>query len=211
MRKLSILGLICLLVFAYCKSPADPKIEEALSPIIESFSAAPKSIVRGEASQLSWTVLQAKSIEIDQGIGRVLKSGTKWVWPEETTTFTLTATNETGQTQKSCTVEVTLGHATVVMKSKPTYGMNSLEVFIVGSSVKNIGNIPALNVKVSIELWGCYGNLLASGECMVGGEGFILEPQAWAGWEIRFYENGPLLLREMDSTSQILWKITWDE
>ena len=134
------------------------------------------------------------------------------LWPKETTTYVLTATNDNGRTQKSCTIEVTPGFAEVVMVYGPTgdvYG-NSY-IYTVSGGVKNIGSISALNVKVSVELYGSPGDLLASGDCLVGSDGFKLESQKSAGWSIDFDDTYSILHRQMGLGSEIRCEITWDE
>jgi len=61
--------------------------------IINSFSANPSTITEGESSTLSWSVTDATSVTIDNGIGSVALIGTTAVNPTTNTTYTLTATN----------------------------------------------------------------------------------------------------------------------
>ena len=64
-------------------------------PVIETFRAEPMVIGPKEATNLSWSVVGAEQVEIDQGIGVVQSSGSWRVSPERTTVYTLTATNGT--------------------------------------------------------------------------------------------------------------------
>ncbi len=64
-------------------------------PVIEFFDAEPIVIGLGNASNLSWSVIGASEVEIDQGIGQVELKGSKGVSPQQTTTYTLTAVNGT--------------------------------------------------------------------------------------------------------------------
>jgi len=75
-------------------------------PIINSFSADPSTITVGESSTLSWSVTDATSVTIDNGIGTVALSGTTAVSPTTTTTYTLTATNTAGSVTATTTVMV---------------------------------------------------------------------------------------------------------
>lgn len=95
------------------KLPTSPDIPEAILPSIEYFTANPESINRGESSTLSWSVSNATTITIDQGVGTVSAKATTEVSPEETTTYTLTATNSDGQKSQSCTVEIILNPPTI--------------------------------------------------------------------------------------------------
>jgi hypothetical protein len=64
-------------------------------PVIESFEAKPVALTLGEASNLSWSVVGATFVEIDQGIGRVSLKGDLKISPLKTTTYSLTAINGT--------------------------------------------------------------------------------------------------------------------
>lgn len=110
MRKIIILLSIFLLFLSIpgCKKklPTSPDIPTTILPTIEYFKADPTEIVYGSSSMLSWSVKNATKVEIDQGIGVVSASGTSEVSPEETITYTLTATNNDGQKTKSCEIKV---------------------------------------------------------------------------------------------------------
>ena len=76
-------------------------------PVVNSFSATPSPILEGETSTLSWDVTGATTVEIDNGVGQVdTASGTVQVSPAATTTYTLTAANEAGETIASATLTV---------------------------------------------------------------------------------------------------------
>jgi len=75
-------------------------------PIINSFSAAPSTITVGESTILSWSVTDATSVTIDQGIGSKPLTGSIVVYPTVTTIYTLTATNSVGSATASVTVTV---------------------------------------------------------------------------------------------------------
>jgi hypothetical protein len=76
------------------------------APSIGSFAASPSSITAGQSSTLSWSVSNATSVTIDQGIGGVTGTS-KVVTPATTTTYTLTAGNASGTVAASATVTVT--------------------------------------------------------------------------------------------------------
>ncbi|HMQ47405.1 MAG TPA: phospholipase D-like domain-containing protein [Saprospiraceae bacterium] len=75
-------------------------------PKILSFAASEKAIVRGISLKLSWSVENAKRIEIDNGVGQVEANGEKQVSPVCDTFFTLTAYGETQNATKSVKVVV---------------------------------------------------------------------------------------------------------
>ena len=58
---------------------------------INSFTGEPRSIERGQAATLRWSVGNSTDISIDQGLGGVAANGSRQVFPSQTTTYTLTA------------------------------------------------------------------------------------------------------------------------
>ena len=87
-------------------APPPPPPPPPPAPTVTSFSASPASIAQGQSSTLSWTVSNAASVTIDQGIGTVTASGSTVVSPAATTTYTLTATNASGSSTVKTTVTV---------------------------------------------------------------------------------------------------------
>lgn len=65
-------------------------------PSIGSFNADPDTIGKGESSYLTWSVSSASKVSIEPGIGTVGLKGSQRVFPDKTTTYTLTATNDFG-------------------------------------------------------------------------------------------------------------------
>jgi peptidoglycan-associated lipoprotein len=96
--------------------PAMPKAEmtppppppPAQKPVISSFTAEPSTIERGASSMLRWSVSNATDITISQGIGKIDASGSRSVYPSNTTTYTLTAKGPGGMAESSATVNVTV-------------------------------------------------------------------------------------------------------
>jgi len=80
--------------------------EEEILPVINSFEASPSAISAGEGSTLSWSVLDATSVTIEPGIGSVALTGTRAVYPTETTIYFLTATTEAGSVDANVEVIV---------------------------------------------------------------------------------------------------------
>jgi hypothetical protein len=80
---------------------------ESLSDIL-LFKAKPDSIYTGQKSTLSWSVDNSSSVEIDNGVGNNLQlKGKIDVSPQQTTTYTITATDNRGIV-KTQTVTVTV-------------------------------------------------------------------------------------------------------
>jgi uncharacterized protein YkwD/chitodextrinase len=76
-------------------------------PTIASFTATPSSVAAGQSTSLSWSVSGASSVAIDNGVGDVSTVTSKTVFPSQTTTYTLTATNSAGSSVSRVTVTVT--------------------------------------------------------------------------------------------------------
>ncbi|MDX2153978.1 MAG: OmpA family protein [Bryobacteraceae bacterium] len=75
---------------------------------ISSFTAIPPTVVAGQCSTLAWATSNAQTVEIS-GVGAVSLNGARQVCPEQTTTYTLTAGNEFGQTTATQTITVVQG------------------------------------------------------------------------------------------------------
>ncbi len=93
--------------------PPPPAAQEAPPPPpppsavrINSFTAEPSSIERGQSATLRWTVANATDISIDQSLGTVAANGSRQVFPANSTTYTLTARGASGTDTRSVTVEV---------------------------------------------------------------------------------------------------------
>jgi len=111
MIKKSVLFFLCLSLFLSipgCKKklPTTPDIPTVVLPTITYFIASPTSIKLDDFSTLSWSTTNATNITIDHGVGTVSAIGTVEVSPEDTTTYTLTATNSDGSKTSSCTVGI---------------------------------------------------------------------------------------------------------
>lgn len=86
----------------------------SIPPIVASFTASKSTIDPGESITLSWSVLGATSLSIDNGVGAQPLSGSLTVFPARTTTYTLTATGASGSTTAALTVTVVGGGPNVV-------------------------------------------------------------------------------------------------
>lgn len=73
-------------------------------PVIESFDANPSVIRAGEATNLSWSVVGASRVFMNQGIGQVDLKGNVLATPSESTTYELVAVN--GSRNRSMQVRV---------------------------------------------------------------------------------------------------------
>jgi hypothetical protein len=76
------------------------------APAISSFTAQPSSTAPNQPVTLAWTVSGANSISIDQGVGDVTGRSNVTLYPAQTTTFVLSASNSAGSTTANATVTI---------------------------------------------------------------------------------------------------------
>jgi hypothetical protein len=100
-----------------------------------TFSATPINITTGNSSTLSWNSTNASSASIDQGIGGVSTTGTRLVTPTTTTTYSLTASNISGVSTSTTTVNV--------------FPLPTINNFTVSPSTVNQGNSATLSWNIS--------------------------------------------------------------
>lgn len=74
---------------------------------IESFTVKPDSVRPGEPVTLIWATENPNAVTVDQGIGKVTARGSRQVFPNATTTYTLTVTGP-NNTILTSTVKVTV-------------------------------------------------------------------------------------------------------
>lgn len=114
-----LLSLMLLLFASACKKkvppppppPPAPVTQPAPPPaaktVINSFTAEPSRIEKGQSATLRWSISNATDMQLDQGLGPVLQSqGSRSVFPSSTTTYTLIANGAGGSDTKTVTVEV---------------------------------------------------------------------------------------------------------
>ena len=121
-RKIILLALgFCFLLFAVaCKKkvaslpppPPPPTTKETPppppKPVISVFTATPSSIERGQSSTLKWSVNNATNVTIEPSVGSVQPGGSRQVFPNRNTTFTLTAKGPGGTAEDTTSVSVTV-------------------------------------------------------------------------------------------------------
>jgi hypothetical protein len=117
-------------------------------PIINSFLANPTTITEGESSTLSWSVTDATSVTIDNGIGSVALTGTTAVNPTTSTTYTLTATNSAGSVTGSVTVTVGAAYGSIDINSTPV----GAKVYLDGVDTGQVTPIILTNIEAGIHI-----------------------------------------------------------
>src|SRR4030042_3793599 len=113
------------------------------APVISSFDADPSTIAAGESSTLSWSVVGATTVSIDQGIGNVALAGRRAVVPSATTVYTLTATNAAG-VSATATAQVIVSGA-----PSPPAGLPVVNSFTASPSSITAGSSATLSWNVS--------------------------------------------------------------
>lgn len=91
----------------------------AAKPMV-SISASPTTIIVGSSSTLTWTTTNATSASINNGIGEVSLNGSISVFPNMTTTYTITVRNSSGSAKSSAKVTVKSAPPTVLFSATPT-------------------------------------------------------------------------------------------
>jgi len=88
-------------------APVTVIVSAGAVPQVVTFVANPPTIDSGQSSKLCWQITNATSITITPGVGSNLNANDcADVRPTQTTTYTLTATNGSGQIQANVTVNV---------------------------------------------------------------------------------------------------------
>jgi peptidoglycan-associated lipoprotein len=113
----TLLALMSLMLMPACKKkapppPPPPATTPTVTPTvakaeIDTFTAEPSTIEKGQSSTLSWSISNATDMSIDHGVGAVQSKGSHQVFPTATTTYTLTANGPGGSDTRSVTVSVT--------------------------------------------------------------------------------------------------------
>lgn len=126
-KQVAIIGLLVVLIivgFSGCINVP----EELTQMSIISFDVEPGIINQGESANLSWVVISASAVTIDNGIGAVALTGHRIIQPTQTTIYTITASNAT--TTRTATV-------TVTVKNESSQPEETLLTINVGSQLYN--------------------------------------------------------------------------
>ena len=141
----------------------------SIPPIVASFTASKSTIDPGESTTLSWSVLGATSLSIDNGVGAQPLSGSVTVSPARTTTYTLTATGASGSTTAALTVTVVSGGPNVVLGTLPQ-GMLQLAGVGGGTDTFTLVNTGTVAANVSITPSGTFFSVDKSSVTLAPGQ-----------------------------------------
>lgn len=87
-------------------APSADKTDPAVTAPVLSLRVEPARIRRGESALLTWNAENSDRVTIEPVIGAVEPSGRITFFPEETTTYAVTATGSGGSVSETVTVEV---------------------------------------------------------------------------------------------------------
>lgn len=112
-------------------------------PAINRFTITPGSITSGQSASVAWDVTNADTVTIDQGVGVVGNTGSLIVSPTQTTTYTLTATNGSGQATRtaSLTVDAPPNQIAILNFSSSPTSINAGQSSVLSWNVENAENI----------------------------------------------------------------------
>jgi hypothetical protein len=122
-KSLSILFAVMLLAVVF--SGCNEEQETSMPLSIAYLNVEPRWIYIGETANLSWSVIGANSVNIDNEIGDVSLDGSQIISPDETMTFTLTASNETKNLTKTIKIYVKIKHPTSDIPSQENVELTS--------------------------------------------------------------------------------------
>ena len=110
-------GAACLIAAGCAKKVAvkpatpPPAVQQAKTsppekPVISLFAVSPGTVDRGAETTLRWAVEHANNVQITPALGAVQESGSRGVFPNSDTVYTLTATGPGGTASASAGVSI---------------------------------------------------------------------------------------------------------
>lgn len=141
-------------------------------PVTINFEVNPATLSAGGYSTLTWNVVGATSVSMDQGIGQVPLTGSKLVNPQVTTTYTLTASNVGGTSSRSVTLvvnppivaSITVSPSTILPGQSATLQWNVTGATLV-SIDPGIGDVQASGSRTVYPTVTTTYTLIATSEC----------------------------------------------
>lgn len=141
-------------------------------PVTINFEVNPATVSAGGYSTLTWNVIGATSVSIDQGIGQIPLTGSKLVNPQVTTNYTMTASNIGGTSSRSVTLvvnppvvaSITASPSTMLPGQSATLQWNVTGATLI-SIEPGIGDVPASGSKTVYPTITTTYTLIASSEC----------------------------------------------
>jgi peptidoglycan-associated lipoprotein len=101
-----------------------------------TLTAEPSTVDKGQSVTLSWSSQNATDLDLEPGVGKVQASGSSSVTPQDSTTYTLTATGPGGTQSATARVTVTIPPPPeapppppVVVTDEAAFGQNTKDAF----------------------------------------------------------------------------------
>lgn len=111
--------ILVTLAFPGCTLIIPQATTSNLPPQIKSFTINPTSIESGQSAILFWEVSNAGSVKIEPNLQAPELSGSHWVNPDQTTDYTIIASNEFGTSKSMLTLSV-IEPAPAALSEPPT-------------------------------------------------------------------------------------------
>ena len=92
-KHLMVIGITLVLLTVKLSGCVNIDNQDITQLSIVSFNIDPSTINIGETAKLSWSIVGATTVSIDNGIGNVSLSGKRIIAPIQNTTYTLIASN----------------------------------------------------------------------------------------------------------------------
>jgi hypothetical protein len=142
------------------------------APISINIDVNPPVITSGASAALIWSVSNANSVSIDQGIGTVSLNGDRLVTPTDTTTYTITASSPAGTLSKSVVLTVNAPIAAVFNADPDVIAVGQLSNLhwdVTGATSvsidQGIGDVGPIGSKVVYPYYTTTYTLTASSSC----------------------------------------------
>jgi hypothetical protein len=163
------------------------------APIVINIDVNPAVINSGASAALIWSVSNANSVSIDQGIGSVPLTGNKLVSPSDTTTYTLTASGPAGTVTKSVVLSVN-APIVAVFNADPNIiavgQLGNLHWDVTGATSvsidQGIGDVPPVGSKVVYPYYTTTYTLTASSSCCSVSKAVVLTVGNYYPYQLPF-------------------------
>jgi hypothetical protein len=173
------------------------------APIVINIDVNPAVINSGVSAALIWSVSNANSVSIDQGIGSVPLTGNKLVSPTDTTTYTLTASGPAGTVTKSVVLSVN-APIVAVFNVDPNIiavgQLSNLHWDVTGASSvsidQGIGDVQPVGSKVVYPYYSTTYTLTASSSCCSVSKAVVLTVGNYYPYQLPYgypYMHGPFI------------------
>jgi hypothetical protein len=167
------------------------------APIEINIDVNPSVIQSGASAALIWSVSNANSVSIDQGIGNVSLTGNKLVSPTDTTTYTITASGPAGTLSKSVVLTVN-APIVAVFNADPNIisvgQLSNLHWDITGATSvsidQGIGDVGPVGSKVVYPYYTTTYTLTASSSCCSVSRAVVLTVGNYYPYQMPFGYHG---------------------